>query len=67
MSKGINYPSGLTRRRFLQVSSVAAGGLILGACADDARARLRMAPSITLVSRRIRILQIGVICLHIME
>ena len=36
MSKGIYYPSGLTRRRFLQVSSVAAGGLILGACAEDA-------------------------------
>ena len=35
MSKGIYYPTGLTRRRFLQVSGVAAGGLLIGACADD--------------------------------
>ncbi|MGZ8754751.1 MAG: ABC transporter substrate-binding protein, partial [Acidimicrobiia bacterium] len=36
MSKRINYPTGLTRRRFLQMSGLAAGGLLLGACAEDA-------------------------------
>ncbi|MDH5293853.1 MAG: ABC transporter substrate-binding protein, partial [Acidimicrobiia bacterium] len=47
MTKKLNDPYGLTRRRFLQMSGLAAGGLLLGACSDDGGTATTAAPGTT--------------------